>query len=149
MKTYRKVACQAFFGKLSFERFCFLFWQVPKLTSFSKQSRGVGWAIEVLVSLFFDTVICPFCFLWCMVICLSFFPHTWLSWLFWVCKNKRKKGRLYPRLYQFYGPMTSFVLGVSASIRERFKVFFAREEEDTITTTHGSQRIGLPLMLLS
>ena len=47
--------------------------------------------------------------------------------------------------------MTSFVLGVSASIRERFKVFFAREEEDTITTTttHGSQRIGLPLMLLS
>ena len=81
----------------------------------------------------------------------SFFPHTWLSWLFWVCKNKRKKGRLYPRLYQFYGPMTSFVLGVSASIRERFKVFFAREEEDTITTTttHGSQRIGLPLMLLS
>ena len=76
---------------------------------------------------------------------LFLFSYLTLFFLSW------KKGRLYPRLYQFYGPMTSFVLGVSASIRERFKVFFAREgsyQEDTITT-HGSKRIGLPLMLLS
>ena len=75
-------------------------------------------------------------------------------------KAQEEKGRLYPRLYQFYGPMTSF-LGVSAFISVPASKFWLG---DTVSTSSSlprctpmvraqqlslQRRIGLPLMLLS